>query len=187
HKVSYGQREIELTSTEFELLYFLAKNPGQVFSRSQFIEVARSALKYCQHSEQELSLVILEFDDFSLADDKYSYESVLWVLKRALECCELNIRTNDKIGRLSENQFAMVLPGTDIDAAFKIAQKCQQQIAAIETVMSGTCFDVVVSAGVTNTVLSGFHLEKMLHDVAVALKTSRQEGSAKVTKFKYKH
>ncbi|NRA62777.1 MAG: response regulator transcription factor [Psychrobium sp.] len=38
HKVSYGQREIELTSTEFDLLYFLAQHPGQVFNRSQLLD-----------------------------------------------------------------------------------------------------------------------------------------------------
>ncbi|MGB0898840.1 MAG: response regulator transcription factor [Psychrobium sp.] len=38
HKVSFRNAPIELTSTEFDLIHFLASNPGQVFSRSQLLD-----------------------------------------------------------------------------------------------------------------------------------------------------
>lgn len=38
HKVSFQEAPIELTSTEFDLIHFLASNPGQVFSRSQLLD-----------------------------------------------------------------------------------------------------------------------------------------------------
>lgn len=38
HTVSYHNKAIELTSTEFELLSFLGKHPDQVFSRSQLLD-----------------------------------------------------------------------------------------------------------------------------------------------------
>lgn len=38
HKVSFNDKVIDLTSTEFDLIHFLAKNPGQVFSRSQLLD-----------------------------------------------------------------------------------------------------------------------------------------------------
>jgi two-component system alkaline phosphatase synthesis response regulator PhoP len=38
HKVSFNNQPIELTSTEFDLIHFLARNPGQVFSRSQLLD-----------------------------------------------------------------------------------------------------------------------------------------------------
>jgi len=38
HKVSFKQQPIELTSTEFDLIHFLACHPGQVFSRSQLLD-----------------------------------------------------------------------------------------------------------------------------------------------------
>ena len=37
-KVSWGNREIPLTATEFRLLHFLATHPGRVFSRSELID-----------------------------------------------------------------------------------------------------------------------------------------------------
>jgi len=36
--VTVGGREMELTAREFELLYFLARHPGQVFSRDQLMD-----------------------------------------------------------------------------------------------------------------------------------------------------
>lgn len=38
HRVMIGEESITLTPREFELLYFLAKNPGRVFSREQLME-----------------------------------------------------------------------------------------------------------------------------------------------------
>jgi DNA-binding response OmpR family regulator len=38
HQVTYKDNAINLTSTEFELLDFLCKNPDQVFSRSQLLD-----------------------------------------------------------------------------------------------------------------------------------------------------
>ena len=34
-------RAVELTATEFEMLFFLIKRPGWVFSRSQIVEAVR--------------------------------------------------------------------------------------------------------------------------------------------------
>ncbi len=36
--VEIGSRRIDLTNKEFDLLYFLAKNPGQVFTRAQLLD-----------------------------------------------------------------------------------------------------------------------------------------------------
>jgi len=38
HVVLIGEEAVNLTPREFELLYFLAKNPGRVFSREQLME-----------------------------------------------------------------------------------------------------------------------------------------------------
>lgn len=38
HTVTFADQDIELTSTEFELLSFLGKHPDQVFSRSQLLD-----------------------------------------------------------------------------------------------------------------------------------------------------
>ena len=37
-KVQVGQRKIDLTNKEFDLLFFLAKHPGQVFTRAQLMD-----------------------------------------------------------------------------------------------------------------------------------------------------
>jgi len=37
-EVNVGARQIELTSKEFDLLYFLAMHPGQVFTRAQLLD-----------------------------------------------------------------------------------------------------------------------------------------------------
>lgn len=38
HRVTIGEEQINFTPREFELLYFLAKNPSRVFSREQLME-----------------------------------------------------------------------------------------------------------------------------------------------------
>jgi DNA-binding response OmpR family regulator len=38
HQVEIDNRKIELTSKEFDLLYFLARHPNQVFTRAQLLD-----------------------------------------------------------------------------------------------------------------------------------------------------
>jgi DNA-binding response OmpR family regulator len=38
HEVHVAERRVELTSKEFDLLYFLAQHPGQVFTRTQLLD-----------------------------------------------------------------------------------------------------------------------------------------------------
>ncbi len=39
HKVFYKEREIDLSATEFKILYCLMKNPGRVFTRDNLLDV----------------------------------------------------------------------------------------------------------------------------------------------------
>ena len=41
HKAMVGDKPVELTLTEFRILYFLAKHPGWVFTRYQIVEAVR--------------------------------------------------------------------------------------------------------------------------------------------------
>ena len=41
HKVTLGDAPVELTLTEYKILYFLARNPGWVFTRYQIVEAVR--------------------------------------------------------------------------------------------------------------------------------------------------
>lgn len=50
-KVSVGAKEIELTSTEFDLLFLLARNRGRVFTRAQILEaVWKSPYEQYEHN-----------------------------------------------------------------------------------------------------------------------------------------
>ncbi len=37
-KVTAGERDVELTSTEFELLVLLARHPGRIYTRAQLLD-----------------------------------------------------------------------------------------------------------------------------------------------------
>jgi len=43
HRVSVGEKKIDLTVTEFQILYFLARQPGWVFTRYQIVEAVRGS------------------------------------------------------------------------------------------------------------------------------------------------
>lgn len=41
HEVGLGKERLDLTATEFQLLYFLARHPGWVFTRSQIVDAVK--------------------------------------------------------------------------------------------------------------------------------------------------
>ena len=38
HEARAGKRDLQLTATEFRLLYFLARHPGRVYTRDQIVD-----------------------------------------------------------------------------------------------------------------------------------------------------
>ena len=142
-----------------------------------------NALKYCQNSQQELSLIMFDLDHFKKINDNFGHMCGDWALKETIRVCKKIGRKNDIFARLGGEEFCILLPSCNIEAAVLRAEACRAAIENTITEDSGNDFTITASFGVTDVKRSGFDLEKLLADADFATYDSKHSGRNRVTVY----
>ena len=97
-----------------------------VYNRQSFLDLCVLELKRAIRYKRNLSLMVLKLDFFhSVEEERYFTDEIL---KDAVFICQKSIRESDIIGRLSELEFAILLPETPIENALFLAEQLKQKI-----------------------------------------------------------
>ena len=103
---------------------------------------------------EPLSLVIIDLDHFKNVNDRYGHVVGDDVLVNAAWAIASVTRGGDTAARVGGEEFALLLPGSDTEAACEAAERVRLAIAAAATPLAGTEHDVVqitASAGVASS------------------------------------
>jgi diguanylate cyclase (GGDEF)-like protein len=93
-----------------------------------------------------LALLLLDLDHFKQVNDQRSHQVGDQVLANVGAVLRTALRDRDFVGRNGGEEFAILLPETDVTAALNIAERVRAAIA--EMVLAGTDVAVTVSIGV---------------------------------------
>jgi diguanylate cyclase (GGDEF)-like protein len=97
----------------------------RAFEESLKTEVARSG-----RSGGELSVALIDLDDFKAVNDGYGHlegDRCLQELARALE---RSVRTGDRCFRWAGDEFAVLLPDTDHEGALQLLERVSEHVSA---------------------------------------------------------
>ncbi|MBU1310791.1 MAG: GGDEF domain-containing protein [Gammaproteobacteria bacterium] len=81
---------------------------------------------------QPLCFLILDLDHFKQVNDKYGHDIGDTVLQQMCMTVSAMLRAQDHFGRTGGEEFLIVLPDTDKEAAFVIAERLRQAVADIQ-------------------------------------------------------
>lgn len=96
-----------------------------------------------------LSLLMADVDHFKQVNDTYGHPTGDAVLQATAEAILRVVRTTDVAGRYGGEEFLAVLPHTDLDGAFTLAERLRIAIESAECVAGdGRRFSVTSSFGV---------------------------------------
>ncbi len=114
------------------------------FSNALTEEMSRSA-RY----GYSLTLVMIDLDGFKVFNDHLGHPVGDQLLKRVADTLVENIRTHDIACRVGGDEFALILPQTEPQAAKKVVDRLHQRIRAIEVPQPTTAFnhDLSISVG----------------------------------------
>jgi diguanylate cyclase (GGDEF)-like protein len=155
-----------------------------IFSRGHFTQITTSALSYCKNAQQPLSLIMFDLDFFKKVNDSYGHACGDWVLKEVVRVCKATGRTNDIFARVGGEEFCLVLPSCQLNAAIERAETCRAAIESINTSATGHNFSVSASFGVTDAKHSGYTLDNLLANADLAAYQAKHNGRNKVSVFK---
>jgi diguanylate cyclase (GGDEF)-like protein len=95
-----------------------------------------------------LALAILDIDDFKAINDTYGHQQGDVVLRSVAGVLRRACRVTDDPARYGGEELAVILPNTDLDGAFVVAEAIRRAVQALEVRFAdGTRVGVTVSVG----------------------------------------
>ena len=144
------------------------------FSRRFALDLART-----QRDASPLSLVLIDLDHFKRINDQYGHaagDAVLCTLAQLSQGC---FRSIDTVGRLGGEEFAVLLPGADLQCAAQAARRLAQRLADTPVEHEGQRIVAGMTAGVVQRLPSEDSLDSLLQRADLALYAGKQAGRAR--------
>ena len=152
-----------------------------VSNRGHFREQAETHLARCRASGKEAAMVLLDLDNFKRINDRYGHATGDWVLKQVAAACQASCREGDLFGRLGGEEFAILSCGGDLQTAERIAQKCREKLALIDTAsIAEDAPPITASYGCATTRLSGDTFESLFMHADRAMYRAKAEGRDRI-------
>ncbi|WP_027854961.1 sensor domain-containing diguanylate cyclase [Marinobacterium litorale] len=119
----------------------------ELLNRRAFLEALAHQLALVHRGSSHGVLMMVDFDHFKQINDTYGHDAGDQVLKHFAEIAERCLRDTDTIGRLGGEEFAVLLPDTDVEGGQVMAERLRQAVAASPTVGDGFTVDMTLSIG----------------------------------------
>jgi len=109
-------------------------------------ELARAA-RYGNH----FSLILLDLDEFKQVNDRHGHQAGDLVLQQIARVASLSLRDTDLLVRYGGEEFAVLLPQTDLAEAEVTAERLRRHIAACRCPWQGQELQVTASIGLVHS------------------------------------
>ncbi len=155
------QNELMETNKRLELLSITDGLTGLYNHRYLQDELAR-AFEESERYGRPLSLVIIDLDLFKRINDSHGHAIGDEVLKAVSQIFQESTRSTDLVARYGGDEFAVMMPETNVDDALRFAEKIR---ALVESQPAGTQagpIPVTVSVGVGTVPSPGTHSAREL-------------------------
>lgn len=119
-----------------------------VANRRAFMDHAETALAECLRRDAPLSLIFFDLDHFKAINDLHGHATGDRVIQAFARTAKRILRSEDTIGRIGGEEFAVVLPDIGPGTAFVIADRIRIAFAEDCRDVAGRTVNATVSGGI---------------------------------------
>jgi len=153
----------------------------QINNRRAFMTSAEAEFTRAKRYFSKLTFIMIDIDRFKLVNDKYGHPVGDCVIQHVASLLRDTIRECDSVGRLGGEEFAILLPNTDLTGANVIAERLRIRIAESSiTTDTVTDLSVTCSLGVSEFSVSDEKLDNMIVRADNALYKAKEGGRNRV-------
>ena len=152
-----------------------------LFNRRHFLEQGQLALAGAKRYDHALSLCMLDIDQFKSINDTRGHQAGDIVLQKLGHILRETLRTVDIIGRMGGEEFAILMPETDLQEAAEIAERLRETVASTNVILeAGLPLHFSVSIGVTTMKDKEVNMDILISQADTALYQAKNTGRNKV-------
>ncbi len=108
-----------------------------IANRKAFDEAMRAALA-AAHDGESVSLLMCDIDHFKTFNDTWGHQTGDQVLRLVAVCLSENVKGRDTAARYGGEEFAVLLRGTSLDAATRVANQIRASVETRKLVKKST-------------------------------------------------
>jgi diguanylate cyclase (GGDEF)-like protein len=127
----------------------------------------------------QVAVVCLDLDHFKVINDAYGHAEGDRVLAATAERLRSVVRGSDVVGRLGGEEFVLILPGVDAEAAEDCAERARAALA--ELTVRGR--PLAASAGVAASPADGVEASELLQNGDAALYWAKRTGRGRTVRY----
>lgn len=98
------------------------------YNRMHFFETAEREATRKRRYGQPMSIITIDIDHFKQINDDHGHAAGDKVLKQFSQCCLSWLRSEDTMARIGGEEFAILLPNTDLREARRVAEALRQSV-----------------------------------------------------------
>lgn len=107
-------------------------------NRRRFDETVALEWRRALRRQSSVGLLMIDADHFKHFNDQFGHQAGDGALKALADCIDLGARrAGDLCGRVGGEEFAVLLPDSDIDEAMAVARSIEAQVASLRALQAG--------------------------------------------------
>lgn len=152
-------------------------------NRHQFFRRAEEELSRANRYRHPLTVLMLDVDYFKSINDAFGHQSGDAVLKALVAQVIYSLRETDVFGRLGGEEFAAILPETDLQGGLLVAERLREELQGLTVKeASGNTMHFTVSIGAAERTESDASMEAIIRRADEALYRAKRMGRNRVEK-----
>jgi diguanylate cyclase (GGDEF)-like protein len=153
----------------------------KLYNRRHFMQLMNRDIIIAQRYEQNLSLLMLDVDNFKSINDKFGHligDDMLRLIADTLKTC---VRDTDLIGRWGGEEFVVLLLNTDTKTAVQTAQRIIKAVAESKLHINKKEIGTTISIGVSSLDATTTDDESLIQKTDEALFRAKANGKNTVS------
>jgi diguanylate cyclase (GGDEF)-like protein len=148
-------------------------------NRRRFMEALDSEIARTQRLGSSLSLLLADLDDFKRINDRFGHPAGDDALRAFADVLRAHLREIDLAGRLGGEEFAVLLPETDLAGALAVAERLRKHVGSRPLMREqGRAIRITASIGVAE--YESGDRDELLRCADAGLYRAKQAGKDRV-------
>jgi diguanylate cyclase (GGDEF)-like protein len=155
-----------------------------LYNHRRFQEAMVAESERARRFGQPMSLIMLDIDNFKLVNDNHGHQQGDRVLREVARVLRESSREIDSPARYGGEELAVVLPQTDLEGAYQLAERVRQEVEAmkVDLVGGGGTISVTASLGVASMPESALGPGQLISAADAALYRAKNAGKNKTVR-----
>ena len=151
-----------------------------MLNRGSFLTEFERELSRVRRGAKALSLAMFDLDHFKQLNDTHGHPAGDEVLRAVAASMRSSLRQQDTLGRYGGEEFALVMPDSDAEAAMRVAERIRAAVQTRGVQWQHRRLSITISGGIASYAVHGESGEKLIAAADAALYEAKRSGRNRI-------